>query len=143
MVALSDSCGTTTFNRAFVGHGGGSIQSKSTEHKANQSISVDMTTLDTICDSFPRPIRFIKCDVEGHELNVFKGGADFLQTDKPTILVEIHQDQVLSVNELLQSYGFAGSFISQTARVPIDEFAAHPYRKSCEVHRNYIFEPMS
>jgi len=143
MVALSDSCGTTTFNRAFVGHGGGSIQSKSPEHETDQSITVEMTTLDTICDSFPRPVRFIKCDVEMHELNVFKGGAEFLQTDKPTILVEIHQHQVESVNELLQSYGFAGSFISKNTRVPIDEFAAHPYRKPCGLHRNYIFEPTS
>jgi len=143
MVALSDSCGTTTFNREFAGHGGGSIESKSPEHVAEQAITVEMTTLDAIQDSFPRPVRFIKCDVEGHELSVFKGAAELLQTDKPTILVEIHQDQMLNVNELLKSYGFVGAFISQNKRIPIDEFADHPYRKSCEVHRNYIFEPTS
>ncbi len=143
MVALSDSCGTTTFYRAYAGHGGGSIESKSPEHIAEQAITVDMTTLDAIQDSFPRPVRFIKCDVEGHELSVFKGAANLLQSDKPIILVEIHQEQVESVNQLLQEYGFTGSFISQNKRIPIDQFADHPYRRPEEIHRNYIFEPTS
>ena len=125
------------------GHGGGSIESISPEHMNEQAVSVEMISLDEIQHSFPRPVRFIKCDVEGHELSVFKGAVDLLQTDKPTILVEIHQGQVESVDKLLRSYGFTGSFISQNKRIPIDQFADHPYRKPSEVHRNYIFEPTS
>lgn len=141
MVALSDSCGTTTLDRAYAGHGGGSIQDNFTEPSSGHSISVDMTTLDAIQDSLPRPVRFIKCDVEGHEQSVFRGGRDLLQADKPTILVEIHQDQVASVQTLLGEYGFVGSFFSQDKRIPIEQSADHPYRKPWEVHRNYIFEP--
>ncbi len=140
-VALSDSCGTTTLSRNFAGHGGGSIEAESSSHVASQAITVEMITLDAIQDSFPRPVRFIKCDVEGHELSVFKGASELLQTDKPKIVVEIGKDQVPDVSALLKSYGFVGFFVSQNKRVPIDEFAGHPFRKSHEEHRNYIFEP--
>lgn len=42
--------------------------------------------LDTI--TFPKPISFIKIDVEGHEISAFEGMEDLLLKDKPVIWLE-------------------------------------------------------
>ena len=43
-------------------------------------------SLDTI--TFPQPIKFIKIDVEGHELSAFEGMKTLLLRDKPVIWLE-------------------------------------------------------
>jgi hypothetical protein len=51
---------------------------------------VPATTVDcqaTSLESFPD---FIKCDVEGHELEVFKGALLTLETAKPKLFIEVH-----------------------------------------------------
>ncbi len=140
MTALSNTCGVTTFNRAYAGHGGGSIESVSTEHVESESIEVEMSTLDALRDSLRRPVKFLKCDVEGHENAVFEGAKQFLIEDKPLILVEIHECAVFPIVEQLAELGYSGSFIERSKRFPIQEFDKQPYRKVGEVHRNYIFE---
>ena len=140
MIALSDKCGQTVLHRAKVGDGGGSIENESSEHIESQSINVTTVTLDSIKDTFQRPVRFVKCDVEGHESAVIDGSKQFLLEDKPTILIEIHQQHVPSITAQLSELGFEGSFFSGSKRYPIIEFNEQPYRKDGEVHRNYIFE---
>jgi FkbM family methyltransferase len=45
--------------------------------------------LDDFMDGRPEKVDFIKCDVEGAELMVFRGGQRFLSSQKPAILVEM------------------------------------------------------
>lgn len=47
------------------------------------------TTLDGYRKSLDRPVDFIKCDVEGGELFVFKGGLETLENDKPMVFAEL------------------------------------------------------
>ena len=42
----------------------------------------------------PRPVRFIKIDIEGAEPLAFRGGRELLRADKPTILCEINSIQL-------------------------------------------------
>ena len=52
-------------------------------------IDVRTITLDDyLADSPTRPVRFIKCDVEGHELETFLGGKQILEEDRPTMVFE-------------------------------------------------------
>ena len=139
MTALSNQCGKTLLNRAEPGDGSAAIICSSNQNLEGEVIEIDMATLDSIAATLPRPIRFIKCDVEGHELEVFKGAAKVLREDKPTILVEIHHNSVQEVTLLLNSFGFEGTFFNGLDRCPIADFKKHSYRKS-EEHRNYIFE---
>jgi hypothetical protein len=44
------------------------------------------------CDEFTDVV-FIKCDVEGHEHNVFRGGRRLLERDRPCLLFECHRDE--------------------------------------------------
>jgi len=140
MTALSSQCGTTSLHRKSVGDGGATIESVSDQNVEGELITVDIATLDSIVDTLPRPIRFIKCDVEGHEFEVFKGAEKVLREDKPTVLVEIHEKYITEVTSLLNSFGFEGTFFVERKRFPIFEFKKHPYRKVGESHRNYIFE---
>lgn len=56
----------------------------------------------------PRPIRFIKIDIEGAEPLAFRGGRELLRADKPTILCEINPIQLERV-----SGTNAGAFLAE------------------------------
>ena len=54
-----------------------------------QTFPVQVTTLDRyFADKSARKIRLIKCDAEGHELEVFRGARQILTTHHPHLLFE-------------------------------------------------------
>ena len=55
--------------------------------------------LDTI--TFPKPISFIKIDVEGHEISAFEGMKDLLLRDKPVIWLEDNKHTAVPYLETL------------------------------------------
>jgi FkbM family methyltransferase len=61
-------------------------------------------------------VRFIKIDVEGHELEVLRGGERLLRRDRPTLLIEIEQRHlgegrtVADVVSYLRDLGYGASF---------------------------------
>lgn len=60
--------------------------------KGSSQEQVKIDTIDNFCVSKNiNRLEFIKCDVEGHELKVFLGGARTLVKFKPTIYCEIDQ----------------------------------------------------
>lgn len=69
----------------------------SLEH-SNKSCGVErevvLKRMDDLLLNRKKRVSFIKCDVEGHELDVFKGGLEILKTDRPNILVEIEQKHI-------------------------------------------------
>ena len=75
--------------------------------------TVNARSLDSIFQSLAQPVTFIKCDVEGHELTVFKGASKFFEMQKPALLMEIAgrlDEEGSSANELfriLKGYGYA------------------------------------
>ena len=88
-------------------------------------IEVRVERLDDYLDHWQkaRPISFIKCDVEGHELNVFRGGERLLTKDRPILMFECHLPQSDELFEYLQSLGYFGgyAFINRRA-VPFENF---------------------
>jgi len=60
--------------------------------KENKSYSVNTSSLDEIMIEYSASPVFIKCDVEGHELFVFKSASKLLSTCKPILLIEINGD---------------------------------------------------
>ena len=51
-------------------------------------------------------VDFIKIDVEGHELEVLKGGAATIEASRPILLIEIEDDNLPRVSSWLESHGF-------------------------------------
>jgi FkbM family methyltransferase len=92
------------------------------------SIRVPVVTLD---DYFGRrgnpPIAFIKCDCEGHEIEVFKGAVGVLRRDHPVLLFECEQRHLpgsspAAVFDYLRTLGYRGGFFGPSGLTPVEQF---------------------
>lgn len=110
--------------------------------------TVDTDTLDAYCSRHNIAPSFLKIDVEGNELRIFKGGLEILKKHKPKILVEIEsrhvgQEKVLETFRFMESLHYAGYFIHGLNRVPINAFSFEEYQNTRDKQRycnNFIFE---
>lgn len=86
---------------------------------------VTVRRLDDIVEAEDRPVAFVKCDVEGHELEVVEGGSEVLSS-RPTILMEIeqrHHDQPISqVFARLEQLGYRLFAVRPDGLSPLDDF---------------------
>ncbi len=71
--------------------------------------AVDVYTVDSLFADRQRPISFIKCDVEGQELQTLRGAKCVIETDLPMLMLEVSlmsQEIHEEVRQLLASYGY-------------------------------------
>lgn len=92
--ALSDAAGLVEINLTSF-HGANSISSQSAFHKdLNPHVfetgreTIETVRLDDIGDRYGY-VDVMKIDVEGHELNVLKGGAEFIRSKVDVVIVEL------------------------------------------------------
>jgi len=76
----------------------------------DQTMRVDVTTLDALIVEFGPP-KFLKVDVEGFELEVFKG----LTQPVPLIYFEMHGDEVQVVTDIFERLSSIGNIIGVRA----------------------------
>jgi FkbM family methyltransferase len=89
----------------------------------HRTVQIERRRLDDL--EFER-IDFIKCDVEGHELAVLRGGEATLRRLRPPVLVEIEQrhpgaDVELTL-EYLEDLGYSGYTVHRDTLRPTAEF---------------------
>lgn len=77
---------------------------------------------------------FIKIDVEGHEMDVLRGGRQTVARCKPVMLVEIEQrhlsrTDIGSVFKEIQDFGYEGQFLLEKALRPLSEFSFEKYQQ--------------
>lgn len=83
-IALSDSCGRTTFaipplaRSAFGGLDG----------TGARKVEVELQTLDHIFSHRTTPVALIKCDAEGHEEAILRGARQLIAEDHPVLVLE-------------------------------------------------------
>jgi len=82
------------------------VVSTSVLGEASTTLEVQATTLDSVLKDRNRAVRFIKCDVEGHELQVLQGAGRLLMEDRPVILCEIHPLHVEAIRTYLQPLSY-------------------------------------
>jgi hypothetical protein len=94
-----------------------------------EQVNVNTVTLDGFLSTQrDQPtISFIKCDVEGHELDVFKGAEKMLRKDKPILLFEYiainyTPEQKTALFDYLHTLGYQGYFWNGSHIRPINEF---------------------
>lgn len=149
---LSSEPGTMTMRRVRAGSGTASFHHGG---EGLEEIEIPVTTLDAWLEEAGRPpVRFIKCDVEGHELEVFRGAEEALRRDGPILLFECHDSEARDgrLFGFLTGLGYDGAFFqvepsdhssllhkTRGRYVHFSEFDRHPYARPGIRHRNYLF----
>jgi len=131
-LAISDRQGTATI-RVPAGRGktspGASLEpahGAGGGEPGGYEVQCSVDTLDRIFAGRKAP-SFIKCDVEGHELSVFRGAARVLGERGPALLFECEQRHLSAhglqdVFGFLQKLGYAGQFFAQGELLPLARF---------------------
>ena len=94
-VAMSVVDGSTVMRVPQHEYGGNNFYRAQIDQKPGDASSpvreytVAMRSLDSLFLSVAENVTFIKCDVEGHELSVVKGGAKFFEKSRPAWLMEV------------------------------------------------------
>lgn len=97
-------------------------------------ITVEKTTLDDyFCSQNQIPVNFIKCDVEGHELDVLTSGKKLLHTFQPIIALESEArhcgaDNVMAVFKLLHKLDYNGYYFNGALMSSLDNFDIYEYQ---------------
>ena len=92
-VGAAPGTATLTFPVETLNSGGAYLlRAGSVPLAGNQKKDVPLVALDAL--ELRRPVRLIKMDVEGAELQVLRGAARILAEDKPVILSELHPTQL-------------------------------------------------
>ncbi len=143
-LGLSSEPGTATLHFPRNNLGGASIEI--TDDVMRPPIDITVTTLDGCLSELDqaRPVTFIKCDVEQHELAVFQGANVTLTTHKPVVLFESGNlatgaSAYRPVFDLLESAGYSGYFFGESSLIPVDEFSPERYPVREDSAQNYVF----
>jgi FkbM family methyltransferase len=125
--ALSDSAGARTLHVPGQGDSpGASLEEAILATTECRGERCETDTLDhQLADE--GPVSLLKVDVEGHELQVFRGAARTLARHAPMLLFECEARHLTThsmqdVFELLRGLGYSGSFFSPQGLLPIGRF---------------------
>lgn len=126
-VALSDRTGSATMHVPRQGSRSFSALARlGRGADGAEAFEVELARLDDLEVPRPERLRFIKCDVEGHEDAVLRGGESLIRTQMPALLVEIeerHRDEpVARAFSTLESWGYGGFCLTAGGLQPLDGF---------------------
>jgi FkbM family methyltransferase len=152
--ALSDVTGTGRLNVPGNGDSpGASLGTAINEVTACRHYECKVDTLDHQLSNRSR-ISLLKMDVEGHELNVFRGAKEILTRHAPVLVFEcearhLRQHTMADVFDFLQNFGYAGHFFAPDGLRPLREFdsARHQRQDSPRFWdapgycNNFLFSP--
>lgn len=152
-LGLSSAPGTLTLNVPGGGPSpGASFEPGRATEPAGQSYPVPVTTLDAYFQGAGRSrIRLLKCDAEGHELEVFRGGQSLLTEVRPCLLFECERrhrgsGSVEEVFRWLQALGYQGYFVDRAGPRDIAEFDPRLHQADHRARgyiNNFLFLPVA
>lgn len=134
--ALSNRVGTATLTRRRVGDGSASLEPSRLQ--ADQ-IEVPLNFLDGMC--VPN-LRFIKCDVEGHEIDVFAGALLTIKKNRPVIQFEAVPAETPKLFSFFEALGYSGvMFLGNRYLPPSNPDRVEHYKFGQGGHRDFLFFP--
>jgi len=153
--ALSDKAGTATLHVPGAdGSPGASLVKIAQESKSTRSYDCPLATLDGIM-SRGESLDFLKVDVEGHELEVFRGAKGTIMRNKPRILFECEDRHLqgrpmAEVFDYLLRLGYQGRFFLDGKLLSLEEFRGDVHQAKNgprfwdepDYCNNFFFEPL-
>jgi FkbM family methyltransferase len=95
---------------------------------------VKVETLDTLRRAkIIAHLDFIKCDVEGFELEVIRGGRELIDADHPTWLLEVSRDTSAAVFAALSGHGYR-AFVYDGKLVPTEGYRDKEFSNYFFIH---------
>lgn len=142
---LSSTHQTLRMTRPINHWGGASVVNPGSAGEC-EMFDIELITLDSYldCDD-SNSIGFIKCDVEGHELEVMKGAINVLKKSTPKILIECHDaaNEKCETFDFLEGLNYDGFFFHKDGLCSIREYLK--YRSAGLIHRkaltDFLFIP--
>jgi FkbM family methyltransferase len=132
----SDHAGTAEL---FLPSGGPGAGTSSVEYGTGQPVTVARVTLDELD---LREVRFVKLDVEGHELPALRGAERTVRRDRPLLLVELEEriQPVEPVLDLLAGWGYRPYVMPDGRWLPLDGFdlIAHQRGAVSRVDQSFV-----
>lgn len=131
--ALANEPGQATLNVPVSSYLGTTTLLPLDEH--SEPITVETMRLDDYCKEHGiASVDFIKCDVEGFELEVFQGAERTLREHHPVLLFECEDDrhddgQHSRVFPFLESLGYEGFFFRDGKVLPLSEFKTEYHQR--------------
>lgn len=125
--ALSATMGMGTLHVPGEGDSpGASLDQATLTNQLGQRHECKLDTLDHQLKGVGR-VALVKVDVEGHELQVFRGGSGILSRDRPVLLFEcetrhLRSHSMQDVFTYLEGLGYEGRFFSPQGLLPLNEF---------------------
>lgn len=142
-VALSDTTGTMNLSRQKVGDGSATLE-VARRHDGDATLDVQVKRLDEIADERFSKLRFIKCDVEGHELAAFSGGAETIRNYRPVVQFEstVTDEKTPVIFQFYRQMGYSGVLLlgDKYFHYPDFDKIAH-YKFGMTGHRDFLFFP--
>jgi FkbM family methyltransferase len=153
-VAISDSTGTQSLHVPGGGISpGASLESSVLGGKGGETFDCAVNRLDDELRGRGR-LTFLKVDVEGHELSVFKGGDALIARDNPVILFECEARHLVrhsmeDVFDHLKKAGYEGFFLTKRQLISLSKFEATLHQKrqkdrfwdEPDYFNNFLFTP--
>jgi FkbM family methyltransferase len=135
----------------------GATLSPADRNTPHHSVRVPVVTLDDYLGRKGNPrVAFIKCDCEGHEIEVFKGAERMLRRDHPVLLFECERRHLPSsspaaVFDYLRALGYRGWFFGPSGLMPVEQFRPEihqpvrpgRYWDAKDYYNNFVFLPES
>lgn len=137
----SDKNGEFTYYYYSAGSGNASM-AKLSDQTGVQEIQCKVRKLDEVVSEQKLKVDFIKCDVEGAELFVFKGGLETIKRDRPIVFTEILRKWSAKFNynpneifELFYSLGYKAFVTSGKSLKPFTQMDEET------IETNFFFIP--
>jgi FkbM family methyltransferase len=151
-LALSSSAGTMTLTVPGESTSPGASLEPAAGRVPARAYPVAVTTLDDYFSGEERRrVRLLKCDAEGHELEIFKGGRRLLSEVRPCLLFECERrhrrsGRVEEVFGWLSDLGYRGYYIDRAGAHDIAAFDPERHQADSggrDYVNNFLFLPRS
>ena len=150
--ALSNTTGTAQLHVPGAGAPpGASLEAAVLDGTPGRTVTCALDTLDHLAEGLG-PLKFLKVDVEGHELSVFEGGERTLRRDRPHLLFEcearhLTRHRMQDVFGFLQGLNYTGYLLLNHSLLPIARFSPELHQarvgpafwKRPDYHNNFLF----